>query len=174
MKNKNMGFFLAETIVMIALVTSVMAFVFPNISKLYINFENKVKYYDQPEDIYYLMAYYKANAGGKDGIDERTRGETKHEIGEKKFGDLLEVASESTSDSKKTITIYIADYMGNYNSENDFNFNRYLKRLKKTTSDYSSYRIIGIFNDNGQERFASIKIENPNKNRNSNLGEKYD
>ena len=74
MKNKNMGFFLAETIVMIALVTSVMAFVFPNISKLYINFENKVKYYDQPEDIYYLMAYYKANAGGKDGIDERTRG----------------------------------------------------------------------------------------------------
>ena len=80
MKNKNMGFFLAETIVMIALVTSVMAFVFPNISKLYINFENKVKYYDQPEDIYYLMAYYKANAGG---IDEKTRGETKHEIGEK-------------------------------------------------------------------------------------------
>ena len=64
--------------------------------------------------------------------------------------------------------------MGNYNSENDFNFNRYLKRLKKTTSDYSSYRIIGIFNDNDQERFASIKIENPNKNRNSNLGEKYD
>ena len=64
--------------------------------------------------------------------------------------------------------------MGNYNSENDFNFNRYLKRLKKTTSDYSSYRIIGIFNDNNQERFASIKIENPNKNRNSNLGEKYD
>ena len=64
--------------------------------------------------------------------------------------------------------------MGNYNSGDDFNFNRYLKRLKKTTSDYSSYRIIGIFNDNGQERFASIKIENPNKNRNSNLGEKYD
>lgn len=168
MKNKNMGFFLAETIVMIALVTSVMAFVFPNISKLYINFENKVKYYDQPEDIYYLMAYYKANAGGEDGIDERTRGETKHEIGEKKFGVLEEIVKDTNK------TIYIADYMGNYNSENDFNFNRYLKRLKKTTSDYSSYRIIGIFNDNDQERFASIKIENPNKNRNSNLGEKYD
>ena len=165
MKNKNMGFFLAETIVMIALVTSVMAFVFPNISKLYINFENKVKYYDQPEDIYYLMAYYKANAGG---IDEKTRGETKHEIGEKKFGDLQEIVKYTDK------TIYIADYMGNYNSGDDFNFNRYLKRLKKTTSDYSSYRIIGIFNDNGQERFASIKIENPNKNRNSNLGEKYD
>lgn len=166
MKNKNMGFFLAETIVMIALVTSVMAFVFPNISKLYINFENKVKYYDQPEDIYYLMAYYKANAGGEHGIDERTRGDTKHEIGEKKFGDLEEIVKDTNK------TIYIADYMGNYNSGDDFNFNRYLKRLKKTTSDYSSYRIIGIFNDNGQERFASIKIENPNKNRNSNLGEK--
>lgn len=165
MKNKNMGFFLAETIVMIALVTSVMAFVFPNISKLYINFENKVKYYDQPEDIYYLMAYYKANAGV---IDEKTKGDTKHEIGEKKFGDLDEIVKDTDK------TIYIADYMGNYNSENDFNFNRYLKRLKKTTSDYSSYRIIGIFNDNDQERFASIKIENPNKNRNSNLGEKYD
>ena len=168
MKNKNMGFFLAETIVMIALVTSVMAFVFPNISKLYINFENKVKYYYQHEDIYYLMAYYQANAGGEDGIDERTRGETKHEIGEKKFGDLQEIVKYTDK------TIYIADYMGNYNSGDDFNFNRYLKRLKKTTSDYSSYRIIGIFNDNGQERFASIKIENPNKNRNSNLGEKYD
>lgn len=168
MKNKNMGFFLAETIVMIALVTSVMAFVFPNISKLYINFENKVKYYDQPEDIYYLMAYYKANAGGEDGIDVRTRGETKHEIGEKKFKNLEEIVKDTNK------TIYIADYMGNYNSGDDFNFNRYLKRLKKTTSDYSSYRIIGIFNDNGQERFASIKIENPNKNRNSNLGEKYD
>ena len=165
MKNKNMGFFLAETIVMIALVTSVMAFVFPNISKLYINFENKVKYYDQPEDIYYLMAYYKANAGF---IDEKTKGETKHEIGEKKFGYLDEIVKYTDK------TIYIADYMGNYNSGDDFNFNRYLKRLKKTTSDYSSYRIIGIFNDNGQERFASIKIENPNKNRNSNLGEKYD
>lgn len=165
MKNKNMGFFLAETIVMIALVTSVMAFVFPNISKLYINFENKVKYYDQPEDIYYLMAYYQANSLD---INKRTIGNMKQEIGEKKFKKLEEIVKDTNK------TIYIADYMGNYNSENDFNFNRYLKRLKKTTSDYSSYRIIGIFNDNDQERFASIKIENPNKNRNSNLGEKYD
>lgn len=165
MKNKNMGFFLAETIVMIALVTSVMAFVFPNISKLYINFENKVKYYDQPEDIYYLMAYYQANSLD---INKMTIGNMKQEIGEKKFKKLEEIVKDTNK------TIYIADYMGNYNSENDFNFNRYLKRLKKTTSDYSSYRIIGIFNDNDQERFASIKIENPNKNRNSNLGEKYD
>lgn len=167
MKNKNMGFFLAETIVMIALVTSVMAFVFPNISKLYINFENKVKYYDQPEDIYYLMAYYKANSSY---INEKTRGGIKNEIGAKKIVGL-DKGEVEVSENK---TIYIANYMGNYNSENDFNFNRYLKRLKKTTSDYSSYRIIGIFNDNNQERFASIKIENPNKNRNSNLGEKYD
>lgn len=168
MKNKNMGFFLAETIVMIALVTSVMAFVFPNISKLYINFENKVKYYDQPEDIYYLMAYYQANSSY---INEKTRGGIKNEIGAKKIVGLDEEGEVEVFENK---TIYIANYMGNYNSENDFNFNRYLKRLKKTTSDYSSYRIIGIFNDNGQERFASIKIENPNKNRNSNLGEKYD
>ena len=167
MKNKNMGFFLAETIVMIALVTSVMAFVFPNISKLYINFENKVKYYDQPEDIYYLMAYYQANSSY---INEKTRGGIKNEIGAKKIVSL-DKGEVEVSENK---TIYIVNYMGNYNSGDDFNFNRYLKRLKKTTSDYSSYRIIGIFNDNGQERFSSIKIENPNKNRNSNLGEKYD
>ena len=109
MKNKNMGFFLAETIVMIALVTSVMAFVFPNISKLYINFENKVKYYDQPEDIYYLMAYYQANSSY---INEKTRGGIKKEIGAKKIVGLDEGEVE-VSENK---TIYIANYMGNYNS----------------------------------------------------------
>ena len=124
MKNKNMGFFLAETIVMIALVTSVMAFVFPNISKLYINFENKVKYYDQPEDIYYLMAYYKANSSY---INEKTRGGIKNEIGAKKIVGL-DKGEVEVSENK---TIYIANYMGNYNSENDFNFNRYKKNMAR-------------------------------------------
>ena len=54
MKKNNKGFFLAETIVMIALVTSIMAFVYPNVSKLYENYKDRVVYYDQTEDIYKL------------------------------------------------------------------------------------------------------------------------
>ena len=54
-KNKN-GFFLAETIIMIALVTTVVAFLYPNVSKLYENYNNRVNYYDQVQDIYVLRA----------------------------------------------------------------------------------------------------------------------
>ena len=38
----NKGFFLAETIVIIALVTTIMAFVYPNVSKLFENYKNRV------------------------------------------------------------------------------------------------------------------------------------
>ena len=54
-KNKN-GFFLAETIIMIALVTTVIAFLYPNISKLYENYNNRLNHYDQVQDIYVLRA----------------------------------------------------------------------------------------------------------------------
>ena len=54
MKKNNKGFFLAETIVVIALVTTVMAFVYPNVTKLYDNYVNRTKYYDQTEDLYTL------------------------------------------------------------------------------------------------------------------------
>ena len=68
MKN-NKGFFLAETIVMIALVTTIMAFVYPNVSKLYENYKNRVMYYDQTEDLYALRAYYELN---KTTINDKT------------------------------------------------------------------------------------------------------
>ena len=58
MKKNNKGFFLAETIVVIALVTTVMAFVYPNVSKLNENYKNRTKYYDQTEDLYALEAVY--------------------------------------------------------------------------------------------------------------------
>ena len=57
--------------------------------------------------------------------------------------------------------LYIMNYMSNPSSDN-YNFNRYLKRLKKTTNDNSSYRLIGVFNVGGKKRYASIKIDNPN------------
>ena len=60
MKKNNKGFFLAETIVVIALVTTVMAFVYPNVSKINENYNNRTKYYDQTEDLYALKAIYDA------------------------------------------------------------------------------------------------------------------
>ena len=51
MKKNNKGFFLAETIVVLALVTTVIAFVYPNVSKLYENYNTRIKYYDQTEDL---------------------------------------------------------------------------------------------------------------------------
>ena len=59
MKKNNKGFFLAETIVIIALVTTVMAFVYPNVAKLYENYKNKASYYDQTQDIYTLKTVYR-------------------------------------------------------------------------------------------------------------------
>ena len=56
-------------------------------------------------------------------------------------------------------------------SDSNYNFNKYLKRLRKSTNDPSAYRLIGIFEENNETRYASIKIDNPNPNRKSNLGE---
>ena len=55
-------------------------------------------------------------------------------------------------------------------SDNNYNFNRYLKRLKKTNFDNSAYRLIGVFDNKNEKRYASIKIENPNPTRDCNLG----
>ncbi len=66
--------------------------------------------------------------------------------------------------------LYVASYMANL-SDSNYNFNKYLKRLRKSTNDPSAYRLIGIFEENNETRYASIKIDNPNPNRKSNLGE---
>ena len=165
MKN-NKGFFLAETIVMIALVTTIMAFVYPNVSKLYENYKNRVMYYDQTEDLYALRAYYELN---KTTINDKT------EVGEndcKKLvcsdnldelmpEELKKYEIEISSPAMNIEKLYIMNYMSNPSS-NNYNFNRYLKRLKKSTNDTSSYRLIGVFNVDGKKRYASIKIDNPN------------
>lgn len=168
MKKNNKGFFLAETIVVIALVTTIMAFVYPNVTKLYENYKNRANYYDQTEDLYALKAVYEANKGI---IDKKTEGTSidcsENELG----GKYISVLDEISLSNKPTILdkLYISSYMSNLSSDN-YNFNKYLKRIKKTTYDSVSYRLIGIFNIGSETRYASIKIDNPNPDRHCNLG----
>lgn len=184
MKKNNKGFFLAETIVVIALVTTVMAFVYPNVSKLNENYNNRTKYYDQTEDLYALKAIYDAMEYTESG---KTYTENSEVYNLNKFDvyitDIYTPDSRGTKkiDSKYDITsvefkinglknLYIASYMADLSDDN-YNFNKYLKRLKKTTNDPSAYRLIGVFEDGEERRYASIKIDNPNPHRNKNLGE---
>ena len=185
MKNKNnKGFFLAETIVVIALVTTVIAFVYPNISKLNENYKNRTKYYDQTEDLYTLKAIYGTMEITDSGITYTENSEEyKLNIFDKYITDTSTADSRGTkiiNDLKDITTdavkingleeLYIASYMANLSDENNYNFNKYLKRLKKTTNDTSAYRLIGVFKDGNETRYASIKIDNPNPNRTGNLG----
>lgn len=204
MKKNNKGFFLAETIVVIALVTTVMAFVYPNVTKLYDNYVNRTKYYDQTEDLYLLRAFsdylyqkYQDDTGnGNSTLKEMTNNGCRNFTSESEGGTMQKVydngkflscydgndGNGSCSEISNTInnntdlqTIYITSYMASPSS-NNYNFNRYLKRMKKTTYDSSSYRLIGVFekkdnNDKVTEvRYASIKIDNPNPDRDCNLG----
>lgn len=197
MKKNNKGFFLAETIVVIALVTTVMAFVYPNVSKLNENYNNRTKYYDQTEDLYALKAIYDAMEHTDSG-KTYTYTENSEVYNLNKFDvhitDCNDVDNKCTPDSRGTkmfgltkITdigsfgatgingldkLYIASYMANL-SDSNYNFNKYLKRLRKSTNDPSAYRLIGIFKENNETRYASIKIDNPNPNRTSNLGEQH-
>lgn len=190
MKKNNKGFFLAETIVVIALVTTVMAFVYPNITKLYDNYKNRTIYYDQTEDLFALWAVYESmkttNSSNTiliNGISTELtviqyvtyggndNGCSVNEIGGKNINDLQEIEIEPIG--AKGINglqkLYITGYMSSP-SDSNYNFNKYLKRIKKTNYDKSSYRLVGIFKEGSETRYASIKIDNPNPNRTCNLG----
>lgn len=159
MKKNNRGFFLAETIVVIALVTTVMAFVYPNVTNLYDNYKNRTNYYDQTEDLYLLRAIHN-ELESKNRLNELTND------GCTEFSDKSEITEYR---SKYNIDrLYITGYMTEV-SDGDYNFNKYLKRLKKTTYDKASYRLIAKFKSG---KYASIKIDNPNSSRDCNLGGK--
>lgn len=169
MKKNNKGFFLPEAIVVISLITAVMAFVYPNLAKLYENYENRVKYYDQPEDLYVLKALYDS-------------------------GKILITDCKSKTDLKASSDIDTSDvidsglekiYIGNYTNRNvndnvSYNFKRYLNRMKISTNDSSSCRIVGIFKGEDEEsneiyRYASIKVDNTSgKIENIDETTKYD
>lgn len=150
-KKNNKGFFLAETIVVVALITIVMAFVYPNVAHLYDNYDKRANYYDQIQDLYALEAIYNARSN-----------------------QFCKVASSVTgANSKQTVdaninindvdALYLTKYITSA-TDDDYEFNKYLSRLRKTTFDNKAYRLIGIFkgeDENGNEkkpRYASIKI----------------
>ena len=244
-KNKN-GFFLAETIIMIALVTTVIAFLYPNISKLYENYNNRLNHYDQVQDIYVLRAieeYINSDAEIYKCFIDRVKNSTFTEVEEgdpnliriyydsrnylayrgKKEGkevfegecdkylpsmriqndtntliysnldlsleygyvvdstdaiatvphEIIEKPNDTSdlgTEGKNVIELftqlndlYISKYMDTPTSSR-YDFNKYLRRMKKTTNSPNAYRLIGTFRtrDNEgnivDERFASIKI----------------
>lgn len=168
MKKNNKGFFLAETIVIIALVTTIMAFVYPNVAKLYENYKNKASYYDQTQDIYTLKAVYRYLLDDGE-IDKQTK-DNNDIVGCKTINYLQTI--DDYDDNVKIgdlSELYITGYMEKPSSDK-YEFNKYLNRMKKTTYDTASYRLIGVFKNNEETRYASIKIDNPNPNRNCNLG----
>lgn len=175
MKKNSKGFFLAETIVMVALVTTVIAFVYPNVSKIYNNYKNQALYYDQTEDLYFLKQIYEIN---KDNSFSKSYCNKWHIVsgtnintittwdGFNNYKNNLDYINKYsfTSDfieDEKYYTdfyVYILDYMGTYSSDN-YNFNKYLKRMKKTTNDPNAERLVGVFKiSDGTTRYASIKI----------------
>ncbi len=188
MKKNDKGFFLAETIVVIALVTTVMAFVYPNVSKLNENYNNRTKYYDQTEDLYTLEAVYDSMKATNSNVTNYNESGVQTNLnmfdyyvtdpnipnsrGTKKINleKITDIGSFGATGINGLSELYVASYMENLSNSN-YNFNKYLKRLRKSTNDPSAYRLIGIFKENNETRYASIKIDNPNPNRTSNLGE---
>lgn len=170
MKKNNKGFFLAETIIVLALVTTVMAFVYPNVSKLYNNYNSRIKYYDQTEDVLLLKEIYKTY---NDIILDKTKGccgdvniineancnsAGKWMQGAKRFDDELEEINIDGLSKLGINKLYITGYMDNP-TQSDYNFKRYLNRMRKVTNDTGAYRLIGVFKSGDEVRYASIKIE---------------
>lgn len=183
MKKNNKGFFLAETIVVLALVTTVVVFVSANVPNLYKNYKLQIESYDRTEDIYLLKAIYEAN---KSDIDNETKGncdgKVKEEIGQKKYEDTGTLPSPSATKLvslnlptgyKNDSSFYLTGYLTTLSDTNDYNFNKYLKRIKKTSNFKADYRLIGVLKKGGSNEttYASIRIENPNPLRMCNLGE---
>lgn len=193
MKKNNRGFFLAETIVVIALVTTVMAFLYPNVATLYDNYNNRVKFYDQTEDLYALRAvdefisatgFYNTitSDGTSGGCFKYSNGNINEDINTTLIPTpqngyaAVDIWSLLKGTKISNITelkeLYFTGYMTTLSS-NNYGFDRYLKRLKKTTYDNDAYRLIGVFEGTDEDgntitRYASIKVDNPNPTRDCN------
>lgn len=183
MKKNNKGFFLAETIVVLALVTTVVVFVSANVPNLYKNYKLQIESYDRTEDIYLLKAIYEAN---KMAIDTETKDkcnetDTLPYEGQKKYRDTGTLSSAATKLTSLNLpsdysnsSFYLTGYLTSL-SDDDYNFNKYLKRIKKTSNFKTDYRLIGVLKKSGstETTYASIRIENPDTlgNRGCNLGD---
>lgn len=167
MKKNNKGFFLAETIVVIALVTTIMAFVYPNVSKLYDNYKSRALYYDQTEDIYALIAISKANASN---IESKILNVESNELTNIDISALTNIVIDGKNIGGLK-GLYLCKYNERpkkYDNGNDVNYNlsKYLRRVKILTNAPNAYRLIGVFDVdidyNGTSdvtRYASIKIK---------------
>ena len=119
----------------------------------------------QTEDVLTLRSIYERDRFDGGYIDSKTNNGCK-EIDDKITIDTGIFLFDIDSDLKE---LYITSYMSSP-SDNNYNFNRYLKIPKKTNFDSSAYRLIGVFDNGNEKRYASIKIDNPNPTRDCNLG----
>ncbi len=161
-KNKNKGYFIMETIIVISLVATIMAYVYPNINAVYENYKYQATLYDQTEDVHLLNTIYQKK---KELFTEKT---TKDEINIPKLDD----DNPSSVDSKRiTIDNIIIDWFiigyvdtkkikvgGKY----DPDFNRYVSRLHRQIFDNTSNRLVAriIRKDHNTKKvtYTSIKI----------------
>ena len=155
----NRGFFLVETIIVLAVVTTAIAFVLPNVTKVYENYKNTSTYYDQVEDIYILKAISESDEFIN--IAKTKTGNWCNNLNSLSAGTISTIFA-LTPDKKALLNfdqLYIVNYMATPNDTGDYEFQKYLNRLKKTSHDTTSYRLIGVFGSG--QRYASIKIPNP-------------
>ena len=124
-----------------------MAFVYPNVAKLYDNYSKRANYYDQIEDLFALQTISESKReqfcrNAKNVIDDKSK------IPVKPTGLTINGLQE----------LYLTKYITNV-TDDDYDFNKYLTRLRKTTFDNKAYRLIGVFKKDGEKaRYASIKI----------------
>lgn len=188
MKKNNKGFFLAETIVVLALVTTVVVFVSANVPNLYKNYKLQIESYDRTEDIYLLKAIYEANKSTIDNVTSTVCPSSGSFVGQKIYGDTGTLSVAATELTSPTITLslptdynsssfYLTGYLTSLKDDSNYNFNKYLKRIKKTSNFKTDYRLIGVLkkevDGSTETTYASIRIENPDTlgNRGCNLGE---
>ena len=185
MKKNNKGFFLAETIVVLALVTTVVVIVSANVPNLYKNYKLQIESYDRTEDIYLLKAIEKANAEEIKKATENDCFGTNGVEGAKLYNDgplptsvksgsgvgyYFKTGDLNLPTGYSSSKFYLTSYLVTPSVSGDYNFNKYLKRVRKTSNFQTDYRLIGKLVNGGKTTYASIRIDNPNPNRGCNLG----
>lgn len=196
MKKNEKGFFLAETIIVLALITTVLAYVYPNTAKLYETYKNKVRYYDQTQDVYYLRSLvpFLVSYVNEDDINVKNPNSVI-----KGCSDLSILSSIKFSDvdnigvlSQKSIYSNSFNYAGNLKelyvtsyiatptttTTKNLNFKSYLLKLRKKDYENISCRLIGVFEQKVdgklEQRYASIKVYDPAKSDSLNGGWYYE
>ena len=169
MKRNNKGFFLAETLIVISLVTLILAFVYPNLSKLYETFVLKTNYYDQVQDIQALKSIdFVFNSNIEAACYHLEDGEYKA-IEKDKLVSLRSTISIDGLNNMNLEELYITNYDTSSSDDiDDYSFTRYLKRIRKNKLLPNACRLIGKFRDSdeyddidgsyvGEYRFASVE-----------------